>query len=59
MADQAKNDPKKDNVDKAKEEEEELGCCAKCWYGYCAIVVWTCKVLFVIYIVHIWSFIIH
>jgi hypothetical protein len=36
-----KEEKKKDN----KEEEEDEGySCSACWNGYCACVVWTCKV---------------
>lgn len=37
----AKPDDKKDNKD---EEEEEGYSCKSCWAGYCACVIWTCKV---------------
>jgi len=49
MADQDKKpEDKKEGEDdkkgKGKDEEEEEGCCEACWNGYCACVVWTCKV---------------
>ena len=49
MSDQAKPEEKKP-VDNNKagndeEEEDEGYSCGKCWDGYCACVVWTCKVL--------------
>lgn len=37
---------KDDKKGKGKDEEEEPGCCESCWNGYCACVVWTCKVSF-------------
>jgi len=39
-----KDDDKKDDK---KDEEEEIGCCAACWYGYCACVVATVKVILI------------
>jgi hypothetical protein len=55
MGDANPNDKDKNQppVDKGKEEEEELGCCAKCWYGYCAIVAWTCKVTIFLTLVYL------
>ncbi len=50
MADQDKKpEDKKEGEDDKKgkgkdDEEEEEGCCEACWNGYCACVVWTCKV---------------
>jgi hypothetical protein len=37
----AKPDDKKDSKD---EEEEEGYSCKSCWAGYCACVIWICKV---------------
>jgi hypothetical protein len=37
----AKPDDKKDNKD---EEEDEGYSCKSCWAGYCACVIWICKV---------------
>ena len=35
------------NSKKAKDEEVDEGyTCSKCWYGYCACVVWTCKCVY-------------
>ena len=46
MADNKEGEKKEgDDKDKKKDEEEEQGCCATCWYGYCACVVWTVKVI--------------
>ena len=45
-----KSDENKEGEDDGKkkkgkaDEEEEEGCCSACWNGYCACVVWTCKV---------------
>jgi len=36
---------KKDKKDK-NEEEDKPNCCVACWYGYCACVVWTVKVIY-------------
>ncbi len=45
MSEEKKADP----IDKTKdvEEEDEGYTCKKCWYGYCACVVWICKVHYV------------
>ena len=43
-----KKDEKKDDKKDNKDEEEELNCCQACWYGYCACVVWTVKVILLI-----------
>jgi hypothetical protein len=43
----------KELIDKTKEVEEDDGySCKKCWYGYCACIVWVCKVIFT-YLVHL------
>lgn len=44
MSEEKKDDKPDDKKDKKEEEEDEEGCCTKCWYGYCACVVWTVKV---------------
>ena len=51
--DKEKKDKKDDEKEDKKAEEEEIGCCAACWYGYCACVVATVKVLFKISINYI------
>jgi hypothetical protein len=49
MSDQPKTEEKKEDGEATKlleEEEEDQGySCGSCWNGYCACVVWTCKVL--------------
>jgi hypothetical protein len=54
MSDQPKPADTTNNNNKggADEEEEDEGySCKKCWYGYCACVVWTCKVIAYLYLV--------
>lgn len=53
MSDQTKPEEKKESqgattdkkTDNAKAEEDDEGySCKSCWYGYCACIVWCCKV---------------
>jgi len=46
MADKDKAAEKKEEDKDKKEEEDKPNCCVACWYGYCACVIWTVKVIY-------------